>query len=565
MAILTDAIYSDQHAEERNQIDRKIAELQATLLALKRQRNLIAPISTLAQELLLTIFEFLRPSEALNDGRHSIDDILAASQVCATWRNLAVRTPSLWKHILVSDPNAAREFVARSGSLYPLSIVIRMDQISQSWVSRRDTLAKSSLRLLEVQCPRIEYLELRSVPNTGERDGWKIHFDSFIESLSRHTFEKLHTLILGCKFDPYGIYIHDSAICEREIPTDAFIRLPLLQVLDLCHCHAFDPLPPIGSLAVLAKLRIIDPLEVKGVSQTVALLQGIPKLTTLELVRTFKFISILGPAPFSLPLLQQLTIRDRLPGLVQFLSAFNPPPHLFISLYLDYSENNNLMVLEPFLRKMWTKKVLSIGFSSSLAWDCQLCLHSDSNVNPETGVDCMISFNMYEEPGQVVTCDDAVIRACLKLIQTLDLSGVVSFSTSILISDFHWLEITSSFPRLTTVSMAYGDDALFNLPVSLNHFDHDPNDPLFSNKEGLIILPQVQTFIIDMGPGALQPFLQEELVDYVRQRDKMGFCCKKIEFRTTPLSTEFVKLLREYVDDVDGAVDDDLYVGMELL
>ncbi|TFK72246.1 hypothetical protein BDN72DRAFT_957413 [Pluteus cervinus] len=114
-------------------IDARIAELELDRVALKRRKNILAPISQLSHDVLGNIFHEIQSLEFDTDNDEEdgaarpqspqLPWIRAVTHVCSRWRELALATPTLWTNIQLGRISLVSEMLRRSNSA-PLSITI---------------------------------------------------------------------------------------------------------------------------------------------------------------------------------------------------------------------------------------------------------------------------------------------------------------------------------------------------------------------------------------------------------------------------------------------------------
>ena len=95
----------------------KIIRLVNHITALKGARNSLSPISRLPPEVLLSVFK------RCTDWNQFSHYKLAISQVCTSWRRLALADPTLWTRIDFLRPQLASLMMERAQQA-PLSILI---------------------------------------------------------------------------------------------------------------------------------------------------------------------------------------------------------------------------------------------------------------------------------------------------------------------------------------------------------------------------------------------------------------------------------------------------------
>ncbi|KAJ7047810.1 hypothetical protein C8F04DRAFT_22887 [Mycena alexandri] len=147
------------------EIDDEIAQIDASLSALKQRRNrlhqavaahraVLSPARKLHEDVVREIFVSCI-SSSRNGTMHPSHSPLLLGQICSEWRNIALTTPQLWASLHVPIPPASRmeqisnlvvTWLGRSGAL-PLSISIT---ISQACTADRLASSKSVSNLLDI-------------------------------------------------------------------------------------------------------------------------------------------------------------------------------------------------------------------------------------------------------------------------------------------------------------------------------------------------------------------------------------------------------------------------------
>ncbi|KAI0056553.1 hypothetical protein BV25DRAFT_1563377 [Artomyces pyxidatus] len=125
-------------------LEKKIAEAEGKLLALRRLKNSQAPISRLPVEVLTRIFSCFQAS------RHNMHTSpscppawVAVTHVCHHWRNVALSCPSLWTNVVLLSPSWASEMLNRSLNT-PISIILDYDPEEEE-IYADDHVVKSAL------------------------------------------------------------------------------------------------------------------------------------------------------------------------------------------------------------------------------------------------------------------------------------------------------------------------------------------------------------------------------------------------------------------------------------
>jgi hypothetical protein len=89
--------------------------------------TVLAQIDRLPPEVLAAIFVHLSKSEPTLPGRdvlHFVQDLVSVTHVCRFWRQVAINAPDLWTEIKMSNLEAVKTFLERSG-VVPLHVDLR--------------------------------------------------------------------------------------------------------------------------------------------------------------------------------------------------------------------------------------------------------------------------------------------------------------------------------------------------------------------------------------------------------------------------------------------------------
>lgn len=97
--------------EVRHDINAKIQAHFKAIVDLRKNLNALAPISRLPPELLGAIFLLVRDASKGNARCHP-----RSSQVCASWRAVALGCKPLWTEINCARPMWANELMSRAGN-----------------------------------------------------------------------------------------------------------------------------------------------------------------------------------------------------------------------------------------------------------------------------------------------------------------------------------------------------------------------------------------------------------------------------------------------------------------
>lgn len=151
MTVFFTGIYAPLTPEERVVLDEKLARNQKEFLGLTAQLNGDTLISKLPDSVLLMVFaqHIAAWKEDIIDTHFIRDTILDVTSgrpyygwirlahVCRRWRDVALRTPSLWTHFKVTSVEGADAFLERSGGA-PLYVEGSMTAQSFDFAATRE-------------------------------------------------------------------------------------------------------------------------------------------------------------------------------------------------------------------------------------------------------------------------------------------------------------------------------------------------------------------------------------------------------------------------------------------
>jgi hypothetical protein len=245
-----------------------------------------APAVTVPPEILAFIFMALAIPENVDD---SSRQVIACSQVCQVWRNVALSIPALWTRIEIQHP-ASEQFSIRSRPL-PIQLVVKEvgeygtcstnESIRRaSWLTTNTSrvqglIARASsstvrkiISSLSPISPKISTVDIQYMPFSGE-DGFPSVVD-FAPNARRLTL-----WMVDANLDLYGNLTEISfhSLCPSQyhiLPLETLVlllqRSPRLQSLHLFHMY-LDNQQATGAKTVveLAFLEYMILLEIVGV------------------------------------------------------------------------------------------------------------------------------------------------------------------------------------------------------------------------------------------------------------------------------------------------------------
>ncbi|KAJ7504972.1 hypothetical protein B0H11DRAFT_1980050 [Mycena galericulata] len=288
-------------------IDIELESIYERIAMLKAERNALAPISCLPNELLAHIF-----GVCADDASSSISPMEWTSVllVCRHWNELALASPTLWGHIHFLWEPSERRLLAqleRSGAV-PLTIKIgflHSDDYAQRILSNAQ---------------RIESLDI------GGEIGDAV---DFMGRMSHHEFPLLHSLSLRPRDDQ----LDDNPELHPTLPSELLDGAPRLTELALSYIDA-----PWRSFSSLQSLSLVGhPLSLSThipLEDLFAVLKSSPQLNTLKLD-----IAVHPDRPdreyeaLSLPLLEHLYLRELLSLCEDLLRHLVFPPTARLELY----------------------------------------------------------------------------------------------------------------------------------------------------------------------------------------------------------------------------------------
>ncbi|KAJ7766114.1 hypothetical protein B0H16DRAFT_1523103 [Mycena metata] len=286
-------------------LDAEIRCLHERLALLKRERNTLAPLSTLPNELLVKIFHFYVLATAADFRAKG-----TVISVCRHWCQVFRAAPTLWSHIVMYW-NPEQSFpleISRSGAM-PLTI--RVPNFSST--------SHSSLILPHVA--RIQSLDLRGPRQVLD----------FVQSMAALAFPLLESLTIN--FYDYTVG-NEEEIDARLSLERLDERLPRLSELSLFGIYAnWASLPPLHSLSLTRSLRsgaILNPITLDDL---LAVLESSPALHYLYLCAILTGAIPEKHAPIPVQSLGHLDLRENLVYCQYLLTVLAFPPSTRLTLH----------------------------------------------------------------------------------------------------------------------------------------------------------------------------------------------------------------------------------------
>lgn len=556
----------DLRSREREHLDDLIAELEAELTALKRRRNLLAPIAILPLDVLLLIFGMLKP---LVEGS-SFGMLLAVTHVCSLWRQEAIHTQFLWDTITPTyHRDATKEILSRSGDLTPLNILINFNRNVDLHTEGKKSPPDGLGGVLDLTKSRVRYIEMKTSQRISS--DW---FEQATVDLFKSALPHLQTLILGCVGERQ-CEEHDSR-CGLALPACLFEDIPSLQHLELWHCYVSwqDSV----SLLNLTTFVVTDPNSLPQLPILIAMLSHMPNLSRLHLVRCLPFTSESFAEPsdtslgslemnLSLPSLTDLSIVDYPSDVPAFLTTLNPSsPNLIVSICMDegshFIQNS---AIGPFLSRYWRlKSLISIAFVEVPKHEngaCRVLFHSTPEISAETTADFSVTsgWDSSKEWFQQ-KFDELCWRIVDEMQPTVEFALVETIHVDIPLKREMWVKLSTWLPGLSTLSHIQGEQSGSSCPLT-DALSITFLDVVDQEKQAATAVPvlfsQVKTFRITLaGPSELHETGSRGLLFYAKRRHHLGIRCREIRvYVSSPLSNEFACELKEYADKVEVTVD----------
>ncbi|TFK65328.1 hypothetical protein BDN72DRAFT_845659 [Pluteus cervinus] len=285
----------------RAKIDQAILTLQLRISDLRTQRNALAPISSLPEDVLAEVFQ------STNDGLSTTCNSYRAflvSWVCRLWRKVAVRSQRLWNYIDTPNPRLARLCLQRAPFL---QLEFQLHHLNPS---------PSLTKLFGIIMPELKRTSTLSLRAKDSRP--LLYLDEF----ATYPAPTLHSVSLK------GVQLPEDTWKYPGIP-------PALRSLSLSKCRFHWDAPIFG--AGLTSLIITLPSSPMSLSGFLNMLRHVTGLQTLHLANVFKSVSS-SNSP-----LQRLAVH--LPALTSFaLSGCSTRRCTDILLGLTFTSQANVVL-----------------------------------------------------------------------------------------------------------------------------------------------------------------------------------------------------------------------------
>ncbi|KZT32925.1 hypothetical protein SISSUDRAFT_1054868 [Sistotremastrum suecicum HHB10207 ss-3] len=187
-----------------HELDQRLARSSQML---KQRQNMCTPIGKLSDEIILEILEYCAREHLFGHYSPEGTNLPAPFSLCSKWRNIAIRSPTLWSHISLPTPSCLLElFLSRNGNV-PLAVVVDIeDKLLENEDFSFDNLGSSLRPIL----PRISRLSLQW--NSPEAEN-VMTLNTFIaEQIGQRELPALEMLHVN------SIYTFDEPITKINAP-----------------------------------------------------------------------------------------------------------------------------------------------------------------------------------------------------------------------------------------------------------------------------------------------------------------------------------------------------------
>lgn len=300
--------------ESRRLIDEAITHHQASIFALKSQKNVLAPISRFPPEILCRIFSFVKKeAQRCYDKRYRLQWV-AVTHVSSHWRHVAINSPSLWVDPPLRSIRWVQEMLHRSKGA---GLVIEADLSPQEIPA-----VIPGLKLALTCSSRIRHLSFQNIHHANV-SAWNDLQQALPKSAPQ--LEHLSVVIdkseLGyMMFDPEfrnPIFISEEAFCKTEC----------LRHLEFSQCNpSWNSHPSLLRSLTSLTLRHLT-LDAKPTGKRfMDALKDMPDLEFLEITDAFPVEQNWDSEKIHLASLQTLSIRSIHTEIETFLRCVTFPP-----------------------------------------------------------------------------------------------------------------------------------------------------------------------------------------------------------------------------------------------
>ncbi|KAJ7208970.1 hypothetical protein GGX14DRAFT_111086, partial [Mycena pura] len=282
------------HCSRRRGIDTVVTYLDGLIAALQVERNALAPISALPDELLSKIFDGIGAFPSLQ-----------VMLVCRHWHEVALSSPALWSNLEFTWRLCPQRFLSQLQRSKTAKLTVKIECMDSSFV----------IPWILANANRLMVLDL-----AGERH----HVLDAMHQMRRYDFPILRTLCLSphAEGDSDTTAIFPSDLLDR--------RVPCLRKLTLCHIDA-----PWQSLSCLNSLTLFGSPATPPIflHDLLSVLRACPDLRDLRLntILDHGIIDHYGLA--ALPLLEHLDLREHISCCEALLGHLSFPDSTRLDLY----------------------------------------------------------------------------------------------------------------------------------------------------------------------------------------------------------------------------------------
>ncbi|KAG6909767.1 hypothetical protein DXG01_015483 [Tephrocybe rancida] len=313
------------------QICRRIVELEALIHTLKKTINTISDPARLPDEILTEVFHWVAATE--QDQSCSRPKWIDVTYVCSHWREVALRSSSLWSAISVKDLATPPRPLYGHYLLtpFPTQSLLQNHIESPQWLEEKiirskaaklyviatigqNSISQELARLFENNIHRIR--ELTILPTTAT------HFSPMASlPILAHNADLMRSLTICLPVLPDAF--HNAYRAKAELPSNLFGGYaPHLQWLSLngCSVPRYQP-----ALKNLTTLQIVKPPTQMSVNELYRILNHLRGLNTLTLEEAFTLNVGEEDQSAQLPNLSHLELTDRWDTCHNFIENLDYP------------------------------------------------------------------------------------------------------------------------------------------------------------------------------------------------------------------------------------------------